>query len=272
MIAAINLNKSWSEGKKISIDSIITSLHIKAAANVNADTIEVLTTLPAVILFILSSFYKNSNIYVVKNLLLAMKNIKKKKILVIVSHPDDEIIWMGGEIMQSSLDKTVVCLCRRTDKDRFPKFLKVCKIANFKGFISDLDDSEEGYYKKITNEDIIKRILQFTKGESYDCLYTHGENGESGHIRHLEIHRAVLEMLNKNLLKTKKAFFFSYNRDEDGICYAKSSADKITKLDKQQLEKKQHIVRDIYGYPKSGFEVRCCKDIEAFDIRKVKQS
>ena len=197
--------------------------------------------------------------------------MKKKEILVIVAHPDDETIWLGGTLLRTKFNKTIICLCRKKDKDRAPRFKEACRILNAKGYISDLDDSEKGYYKKISSKDIIKRILRITKGKNHDYIFTHGENGEYNHTRHIDIHNAVMEMLKKGLLSAKKVFFFSYIKKKNGFQgYAiyNSNADKLIKLNRDELSMKKNLIKDVYGYKEGGFEEESSGEIEAFDVKK----
>ena len=197
--------------------------------------------------------------------------MSKKDILVIVAHPDDETIWSGGTLLKSKDNKTIISLCRKNDKDRAPKFQKACGILGATGYMSDLDDGEEGYYKKVSTRDIINRILEFTKDKSYDVLYTHGENGEYKHRRHINIYNAVNEMLRKKLLSVKEVFYFSYRKRKNGFQgYAvyNSNADKLIRLEKPYLKMKKKLIQDVYGYQKGGFEEESCKEIEAFDTKK----
>jgi LmbE family N-acetylglucosaminyl deacetylase len=198
----------------------------------------------------------------------------KKEILVIVAHPDDETIWMGGTLLKikekEDSNVTIISLCRKNDIDRYPRFEKSCKMLGAKEYhMSDLDDCEEGAYKKISNHEIIEKIFEFTQfnGKNYDSLYTHGENGEYGHIRHIEAHRAICEMLDKKLVLAKQVVFFSYIKTKENS-NINSNADKLIKLENPYFKMKKQLIKEVYGFKEGSFEYESARDVEAFDIKK----
>lgn len=190
---------------------------------------------------------------------------RKKKVLVIVAHPDDETIWMGGTLLKhkNNWDITILSLCRRDDADRAPKFKKVCEIYNAKCFMSDLED-EELREEKVS--DAVERIKKFIV-DKYDYIFTHGENGEYGHKRHLDVHKAVKKMLQNGNLHAKKVFFFSYIK-KGKFCYVYENSTKLIKLNSILFEKKKQLIQKIYGFDKGSFEDECCRKIEGFKIKE----
>jgi len=187
----------------------------------------------------------------------------KKKVLVIVAHPDDETIWMGGTLLANAnkWDLTIISLCRKDDKDRAPKFKKVCKILKARCFMSDLEDEK---LNDIPAGEVIKRIKKYSS-KRYDHIFTHGKNGEYGHKRHIDVNNAVEKMLKKKMILCEKIFFFSYTK-KGKFCYANKKSDKFINLDKKHFKRKRYLIKNIYGFKENSFEYICCGGTEAFKV------
>ena len=191
------------------------------------------------------------------------------KCLIIVAHPDDETIWMGGTILKhKDWDWTILSLCRKDDQDRMPKFMKVCESYEAKGIISDLDDIE---LKPLPIDHVAEKIISNLTETKYDYIYTHGDNGEYGHIRHKEVHKAVKELISSEILQCKKLLSFSYtlqseNQEQPKIPVPNKEADQYLYLEEDNYNNKVMIVKDIYGFGGNSFEVLSCNKAEAFNI------
>ena len=203
-----------------------------------------------------------------------LKFERGKRALIIVAHPDDETIWMGGFILKHpGLQWTIFSLCRANDQDRAPKFFRVCKFYSAQAIIEDLED--EGKLSVKQAVPIIKKLIEKNIGQrEFDYIFTHGANGEYGHPRHIGVHRAVKELIKKKILRANKTFYFNYKKISPKAfspLIALRDSDLLVKLTKKEFIKKRNVVAKMYGYDPQGIDVGYCTNPEAFRVKETEE-
>jgi LmbE family N-acetylglucosaminyl deacetylase len=192
-----------------------------------------------------------------------------ERALAIVAHPDDETIWMGGFILkQPRLKWTIFSVCRASDLDRAPKFLRVCERYGARALIADLED--EGKMGIAATVPVIKDLIRKNiDQDAFGYVFTHGPNGEYGHPRHKGVSRAVREMAKSGEIKAKRLLLFHYVKKEDrefSPLIAGEKPDLILELTEEEMAVKKGIMSEIYGFAPDGVDTSYCTNPESFVV------
>lgn len=120
--------------------------------------------------------------------------------LVIVAHPDDETIFMGGTILSHPNWKwKIICMTHEKDslrgkelQDAIERYKKL-GVSNISGVNLGMQDS---YDPTISDKqkDEMKTRLKPLLSEKYDIIFTHNSKGDYGHPQHIVVNTVVSEL------------------------------------------------------------------------------
>jgi LmbE family N-acetylglucosaminyl deacetylase len=194
-----------------------------------------------------------------------MNHKKSKSVAVIVAHPDDETLWVGGTILSHPFwNWFIVSLCRKSDTERAIKFFKSLEILGSEGIMGDLDDGPD--QNPLDENELGQTILKLLPPKHFDLIITHSPNGEyTKHLRHEETGKAVIKLWREGKILAKELWLFAY---EDGHKKYRpkpiKSASVLFNLPEDIWLKKYKLITETYGFEKSGFEAETTPKAEAF--------
>lgn len=135
--------------------------------------------------------------------------------LMIVAHPDDEVIFGGGHLMDG--DYLIVCITNGKNTERSSEFKKVVKKSGNQGIILSYPDKVNGKrddWKRVNDK--ISADLDLIIGyKDWETIVTHNERGEYGHQHHIMTHELVTESYLSVKSDAELMFFGKYYKAVD---------------------------------------------------------
>lgn len=147
--------------------------------------------------------------------------------LMIVAHPDDELIFGGAELIKYGPEYKVVCLTNKSNKTRSKEFesvMKKLKVGSWEMF-----DHEDDLHNPPERYNIESILLS----KRWKKIVTHNPIGEYGHPQHKAVFDFIKEYIDKIIL--------------EDILYVFSKSDK--KLNPDILNKKKKLL-ELYNSEK----------------------
>ncbi|QGQ97522.1 PIG-L family deacetylase [Paenibacillus psychroresistens] len=115
--------------------------------------------------------------------------------LMIVTHPDDETIFGGAQLIQEK-GWMVICMTNGDNKVRRKEFIKVMKKVDAEFEIWEYADKWDGDFDRIRLKTDLAELLE---RQPLDKVVTHNLKGEYGHTQHKVLSKLVHELVNKNI-------------------------------------------------------------------------
>ena len=199
--------------------------------------------LVGLILFYKFYVFKKVNYYKKRTdsieVLLDKANLDKVDNLMIVAHPDDDMIWGGGHLIEDNY--LVVCVTCGGVKTRVEEFHSVMKATNNSYIMLNYPDLTNGKRDDWTAvySDIEYDIEKIINYKDWNMIVTHNPDGEYGHQHHKMTNKIVTDKSLKNNKEDLLYYFGKYYTKNE----KENLNDTIPEIDKDLLEEKKEILK-----------------------------
>lgn len=166
---------------------------------------------------------------------------EKDKKLMIVAHPDDDVIWGGGHLMSG--DYLVVCVTNGRNKTRSKEFADVITASGNDFIMLDYPDkvaNRRDLWTAVMGK-ISKDLEAVIKYKDWEQIVVHNQAGEYGHIHHQNVHSIVTEIYDRDNIKSPLYCFGKYYKAVD----IDSVKDDLTPISDEEYEFKKNLA-DMY--------------------------
>jgi len=139
------------------------------------------------------------------------------KAIVIIAHPDDEVIWMGGYILRHKNYRWhVIAVCYGDNANRAYAFTKSCnKLGIYTHKIFNYPDNHVQINENSLKADLSRVVNQWQELDgNFNYIFTHNkDNGEYGHEVHKRVGQVVFTNKNEVFANEAKLFQFNYGTE-----------------------------------------------------------
>lgn len=165
--------------------------------------------------------------------------------VMIVAHPDDELLWGGGHLIED--DYLVVCVTRGNDDVRRAEFEAVLAATGDKGLILSYPDKigHERSDWKLWREDIEADIATVLRYKEWELVVSHNKKGEYGHQQHVMTHESVAKEYEKTGCQAKLYWFGKYYAF-DKVPYDLEEMEKLVYNEKREIAKLYKSQRSMF--------------------------
>ena len=154
--------------------------------------------------------------------------------LMIVAHPDDDILWGGAHLIKDNY--LVVCITCGTNPVRVDEFVRVMHATNDKYIMLGYPDKTNGERDNWDNhrDNISANLNDIINLTDWNIIVTHNPDGEYGH----QHHKMTSALTTKNVRSNNLYYFGRYHSKKAIANYY----DEMAPISDKYLSRKKKII------------------------------